>query len=136
MGDPPRRAFDLGRRAHHFPPGGPVGAAIVHHPTGSTWDPIIGGISLTLAGALVVLVLGRVVQLPPRLAAAAVGGVGTFWMTLIAAMSGGLGYLWSLGLVFRLVFAGVAALVAGRVAKFGYKPSTPTPTPTPTIDPD
>jgi hypothetical protein len=126
----------------------------IRHPTGSTWDPIIGGISLTLAGALVVLVLGRVVQLPPKLAAAGVGGMGTFWMTLIAAMSGGLGYLWSLGLVFRLVFAGVAALVAGRVAKFGYRPpaatpaeTTPfapgevegrgaTPTPTPTGIPD
>jgi hypothetical protein len=100
---------------------GPALLLVLRNPTGALWDPFIAGISLTLAGALVVLVLGRVVQLPPRLAGVGIGGMGTFWMALIAVMSGGWAYLWSLGLLFRLLFAGVAAVVAGRVARIGVK---------------
>ncbi len=107
---------------------GPAVLRVVRDPIGSTWDPVIGGLSLTLAGALVVLVLGRIVQLPPKLAAIGVGGVGTFWMALIAALSGGWSSLWGLGLVFRLLFAGLAALVAGILSRVGYKPPAPTPT--------
>jgi hypothetical protein len=108
---------------------GPLVLLVVHHPTGSTWDPIIGGLSLAIAGALVVFVLGRVVQLPPRLAAAGVGGMGTFWMALMAVMSGGFAYLWCFGLVFRLAFAVVAGLVAALVARIGSKPPTAIPAP-------
>ncbi len=35
---------------------GPWVVSMVRNPRGSTWDPVIGGLSLTIAGALVVLV--------------------------------------------------------------------------------
>lgn len=120
---------------------GPAVLWVVKEPDGTIWNPFIGGISLTLAGALLVLALGRVVELPPRLAAVGIGGMGTFWMTLLALILGGFAEVVTVGLPFRLAFAGAAGVVAGRVARMGYKPppksteitaATETTTPTPT----
>ncbi len=101
---------------------GPAVQKLVSGPSPSIWDPIVSGASLVAAGAAVILVLGRLVVLPPRLAAAGVA-TGVVWLGLLAFLSEGAEAFGPGSVLAKLLAAAAGAGAAFAIAaKVGRGP--------------
>ncbi len=96
-----------------------VGPAVhlLVRPPAASWNPAVAGLSFFLAGLLVAFILGLVIELPPAIVAAGLGGGGAAWLALLVYLTQGPRALARLPFLAQIAVAAATAWAAAAVAR-------------------